>query len=55
MNKENKLKEIRKKTGLNMKKFGLTLGVSERTVESWEQGRRKPNKSVVLLFKKLYE
>ena len=35
------IKKIRKKKGWNTKKMGEYLGVSGRSVENWEQGRRK--------------
>lgn len=39
MDKES-LKQIRKKAELTQAEFGKAIGVSGRTVESWEQGRR---------------
>ena len=36
----NNLKSIRTKSGLTQREFGKAIGVSGRTVESWEQGRR---------------
>lgn len=36
------VKEIRSKLGISQDKFALLLGVSKRTVENWEQGRRHP-------------
>jgi len=34
---------IREKTGLSQAKFAQLLGVSVRTVQEWEQGRRAPS------------
>ena len=34
--------EIRQKTGLSQSKFASLLGVSVRTLQDWEQGRRVP-------------
>lgn len=34
---------IRKKTGLSQARFALLLGVSVRTLQDWEQGRRCPS------------
>jgi putative transcriptional regulator len=34
---------IRKKTGLSQKQFAQLLGVSVRTLQEWEQGRRAPS------------
>jgi putative transcriptional regulator len=35
--------EIRKRTGLSQAKFATLLGVSVRTLQDWEQGRRAPS------------
>ena len=35
--------EIRKKTGLSQSHFATLLGVSVRTLQDWEQGRRAPS------------
>ncbi len=35
--------EIRKKTGLSQSRFAALLGVSVRTLQDWEQGRRAPS------------
>ncbi len=34
--------EARMRSGLSQPKFAAMLGVSERTLQDWEQGRRKP-------------
>ncbi len=34
---------VREKTGLSQKKFAQLLGVSVRTLQEWEQGRRAPS------------
>ena len=34
--------EVRKSLGVNRPQFAALIGVSERTVEGWEQGRSKP-------------
>ncbi len=34
--------EVRQKLKLSRSDFAAVMGVSERTLESWEQGRRKP-------------
>jgi putative transcriptional regulator len=34
---------IREKTGLSQARFALLLGVSVRTLQDWEQGRRSPS------------
>ena len=35
--------EVRRKTGLSQSKFAKLLGVSVRTLQDWEQGRRSPS------------
>lgn len=35
--------EIREKTGLPQTRFAALLGVSVRTLQDWEQGRRAPS------------
>ena len=34
---------VRQKTGLSQSKFATLLGVSVRTLQDWEQGRRMPS------------
>lgn len=38
-----KVSEIREKTGLSQSRFATLLGVSVRTLQDWEQGRRAPS------------
>jgi putative transcriptional regulator len=35
--------KIREKTGLSQSRFAALLGVSVRTLQDWEQGRRAPS------------
>ena len=35
--------EIRESTGLSQSRFATLLGVSVRTLQDWEQGRRSPS------------
>ena len=35
--------KIREKTGLSQSRFATLLGVSVRTLQDWEQGRRVPS------------
>lgn len=37
------VQRIRKKTGLSQSRFAQLLGVSLRTLQEWEQGRRVPS------------
>ena len=36
------VRAIRESLGMSRSKFAALLGISERTLEGWEQGRRKP-------------
>ena len=42
---------IRKKTGLSQQQFALLIGVSVRTLQNWEQGRRTPQGPALALLK----
>jgi len=47
--------EIREKTGLSQSRFAMLLGVSVRTLQDWEQGRRAPSgaaRTLLLIAKK---
>lgn len=35
--------EARKKTGLSQSQFAALMGVSVRTLQEWEQGRKQPS------------
>jgi putative transcriptional regulator len=35
--------KVREKTGLSQARFAKLLGVSVRTLQEWEQGRREPS------------
>jgi putative transcriptional regulator len=39
---EPQVRVIREKTGLSQSRFASMIGVSKRTLENWEQGRRHP-------------
>lgn len=39
---EPEVSRIRENTGLSQNQFALLIGVSKRTLENWEQGRRHP-------------
>ena len=41
----------REKSGLSQAKFAGLLGVSVRTLQDWEQGRREPNAAAKTLIK----
>lgn len=42
--------EARKKTGLSQAKFAKLLGVSVKTLQDWEQGRRQPSRAAASLI-----
>ncbi len=42
---------IRKGSGLSQVEFAEVLGVSVRTLQDWEQGRRKPSGAAATLLK----
>jgi putative transcriptional regulator len=41
----------REKAGLSQTQFSVLLGVSVRTLQDWEQGRRQPNAAARTLIK----
>ncbi len=42
---------VRLKSGLSQAQFAAVLGVSKRTLEQWEQGRREPSGAAHTLLK----
>ena len=42
--------EARQKTGLSQSRFAELLGISVRTLQDWEQGRRKPSRAAMSLI-----
>ena len=45
--------EIRERTGLSQSQFARLIGVSKRTLENWEQGRRHPTGPARVLLRVL--
>jgi putative transcriptional regulator len=43
--------EARASIGLSQQEFAHLLGVSERTLQDWEQGRREPTGAAQMLLK----
>jgi putative transcriptional regulator len=48
---ESDVVRVRAKTGLSQAQFAAVLGVSKRTLEQWEQGRRVPSGAAQTLLK----
>lgn len=48
---EPEVKLIREKVGLSQSRFAMLIGVSKRTLENWEQGRRHPTGPAKALLK----
>src|SRR5688500_2548265 len=46
-----RIKAIRKKVAKSAKAFERRFGISAKTMENWEQGRRKPDPTARLLLK----
>ena len=49
--KEIKAADVREQTGLSQSRFARLIGISKRTVENWEQGRRQPEGPARALLK----
>ncbi len=49
--KKPEVQKIREKTGLSQTDFAKLIGVSNRTLENWEQGRRSPTGPARALLK----
>ena len=47
----NEVAEARSKTGLTQLQFAEVLHISPRTLQEWEQGRRKPSGAAQTLLK----
>jgi putative transcriptional regulator len=44
------IRQIREKLGLSQQEFALTIGVSHRTLQNWEQGHRMPQGPALALL-----
>jgi putative transcriptional regulator len=47
----NDVVRVRNKLGLSQNKFARLLGISENTLQNWEQGRRRPAGPAKVLLK----
>jgi len=45
------VKSVREKTGLSQSQFALLIGVKVKTLQNWEQGRRRPRGPARALLK----
>lgn len=45
------VKAVREQTGLSQTRFALLMGVSIKTLQNWEQGRRKPHGPAMSLLR----
>jgi len=45
------IRAIREQVGLSQSEFATVMGVNLRTLQNWEQGRRKPHGPAVTLLK----
>jgi putative transcriptional regulator len=48
------IRALREKAGVSRRTFAAMLGVSNRTLQDWEQGRRTPTRSAMNLLR-LYD
>lgn len=48
---ESDIVRARLKSGLSQSEFAAVLGVSKRTLEQWEQGRRQPSGAARILIR----
>jgi putative transcriptional regulator len=46
----NRIVAMRERTGLTQKDFAALVGVSSKTLENWEQGRRQPTGPAAVLL-----
>ena len=50
MNISDRIKELRKKTGLSQSKFSAKFGIPVRTLQQWEQGISAPPEYLVRMM-----
>ena len=51
VNPESAVVRVRGKLGLSQSKFAALLGISQDTLQNWEQGRREPTGPAKVLLK----
>lgn len=47
MKPNERIKQLRKSTGLSQTKFGELFGIPMRTIQNWETGEREPANYIV--------
>lgn len=47
MKPSERIKQLRKSTGLSQTKFGELFGIPMRTIQNWETGEREPANYIV--------
>jgi len=52
---KDRLKTLRKKTGLSQQKFGMLFRISAINIANWEQGVTKPPEYVMYMLERLIE
>ena len=50
MNLSDRIKELRKKTGLSQSKFSAKFGIPVRTLQQWEQGISAPPEYLIRMM-----
>ena len=57
MTNQDKIKELRERTGMTKKDFSIHIGIPLRTIEDWEAGRRTPPEYVprLIAYQLMYE
>ena len=50
MNLSEKIKDLRKKTGLSQSKFSAKFGIPVRTLQQWEQGISAPPEYLIRMM-----
>ena len=50
MDISDRIKELRKKTGLSQSKFAAKFGIPVRTLQQWEQGKSAPPEYLVRMM-----
>lgn len=50
MNISDRIKELRKKTGLSQSKFSAKFGIPVRTLQQWEQGISAPPEYLIRMM-----